>query len=200
VSQAHGITTIHGLSVSDADAGANEPFMMTATAASGSSVILEGGTDTLAHVNSALEAGVAYMPTTTPATDNVTVTVTDSHGAADSVNFIFNMAEPPQNSPVVLTGTAGNDVFFATGYPDQFVFAAGSGHDTIMNFDTAHDQIDISHLTSPTTGTLASWLATAAVSQNDDTLIHLDPAHHDTILLRGVSAATLTASDFIVHS
>jgi Ca2+-binding RTX toxin-like protein len=71
-----------------------------------------------------------------------------------------------------------------------------------MNFDVQHDQIDLSQLASPTTGTLASWLATAAVSQNDghDTLIHLDPAHHDTILLRGVSAATLTASDFVVHS
>jgi Ca2+-binding RTX toxin-like protein len=135
----------------------------------------------------------------------VTVTVTDGHGSTDSVSFIFNVAEPPQGSPVVLTGTAGNDVFFATGYPDQFVFVAGSGHDTIINFDTAHDQIDISQLTSPNSGTFASWLAAAAVLQNNgnDTLIHLDPtdpAHHDTILLRGVNAGTLTANDFIVHS
>src|SRR5438105_1169127 len=76
-------------------------------------------------------------------TDMVTLTVADAHGAADTVNLIFNVADNPA-TPVTLAGTTGKDVFFGTGNADQFVFAAHSNHDTIMNFTHGQDHIDLS--------------------------------------------------------
>ncbi|WP_445219535.1 VCBS domain-containing protein [Bradyrhizobium sp. Pa8] len=181
---------VHGLSVTDVDAGAHETFTLAATAASGSCVDPASAGDTLADVNSALQT-LAYAEPNGPATDPVAVTVTDGHGASDKVNLIFNLTG---EGPVTLAGTADKDVFFGTGYQDQFVFAAGSNHDTIVNFTSGTDKIDLSAVV---TSDPQSWIDQhVTASGTADTLITINAT--DSILLKGV--AHVQASDFIVHA
>ncbi|MET4790214.1 VCBS repeat-containing protein [Bradyrhizobium japonicum] len=182
---------VHGLSVTDVDAGAHETFTLAATAASGSCVDPPSAGDTLADVNSALQA-LAYAEPNGPATDQVAVTVTDGHGASDKVNLIFNLTG---EGPVTLAGTADKDVFFGTGYQDQFVFAAGSNHDTMLNFTSGMDKIDLAAVV--TTSDPQSWINQhVTASGAADTLITINAT--DSILLKGV--AHVQASDFIVHA
>jgi Peptidase M10 serralysin C terminal len=75
------------------------------------------------------------------------------------------------------------------------VFAANSSHDTIVNFMSGEDHIDLSAIVA--TSDVASWMAdhVAASSTNPaDTLVTIDAAN--TILLKNASVG---ASDFIVH-
>src|SRR5262249_10554678 len=131
------------------------------------------------------------------ATDTIKLTVTDGHGASDTVNLIFNLAEGA-NEHVNLAGTTGKDVFFGTGYQEQFVFAANSNHDTIVNFTPGQDHIDLSAVV--TTNDLATWMAqhvAASPTNSADTLITIDTA--DTIVLKGVTVGNLHTTDFVVH-
>ncbi|WP_240535223.1 VCBS domain-containing protein [Bradyrhizobium sp. YR681] len=183
VSSVENQVTVNGLSVTDVDAAANEAFTATATAMSGS------------EASASLASGILTVnysePSDGPATDQVAVTVTDAHGATDTVNLIFNLTE---EGAVTLTGTTGKDVFFGTGYQDQFVFAANSNHDTIVNFTSGTDHIDLTAL--GTIGDIGAWMSQhVAASGTADTLITIDAA--DTILLKGVSS--LQASD-ILHA
>jgi VCBS repeat-containing protein len=190
---------VHGLSVTDADAAADETFTIAAaTDDSSSNVNPSSGTGSLADINSTLHTVTYNEGSGEPATDKVTLTVTDGYGATDTVNLIFNLAESSDDH-VNLNGTTGKDVFFGTGYQDQFVFAANSNHDTILNFTPNQDHINLTAVVP--TDIDAAWIAqhAAASSTNSaDTLITIDAA--DTILLKGVNAANLHASDFIVHS
>lgn len=171
--------TVSGLSVTDADA--NETFTVGAVAESQSeaSASLQSGALTVSYAE----------PGDGPATDKVAVTVTDSHGATDTVNLIFNLTE---EGSVTLAGTAGKDIFFGTGYQDQFVFAAGSNHDTIVNFTSGTDKIDLS--TVVTASDTQAWLDQHMTTSGSDTLIAINAS--DTILLKGV--AHVQASDFII--
>ena len=196
ISQEGDLVFVHGLSVTDVDAAVDEPFELAAAANSGSNVDPASTSDTLANVNSALQELTYTEPgESESATDAVAVTVTDGHNASDTVNLIFNLTQ----AGVSFAGTSGKDVFFGTGagFEDQFVFAANSNHDTILNFTSDEDHID---LTAVVAGNIdAAWLAEhVAPANSDDTLIKIDAA--DTILLKGVTAANLHASDFIVHS
>jgi hypothetical protein len=189
---------VHGLSVTDADAAANETFTLAAsTAASGSNVSPSSATGSLAHINSTLQTMTYNEGSGEPSTDKVTLTVTDGHNASDTVNLIFNLAES-SNDHVRLAGTTGKDVFFGTSYQEQFVFAANSNHDTIVNFTPNQDHIDLTAVVA--TDIDAAWIAhhvAASPTNSADSLITIDAA--DTILLKGVHAANLHASDFIVH-
>ncbi len=190
---------VHGLSVTDADAAANERFTIAATTHdSGSNVSPSSGAGSLAYINSKLQTVTYREGSGEPSTDKVTLTVTDGHGATDTINLIFNLAENA-NDHVSLVGTTGKDVFFGTSYQDQFVFAANSNHDTIVNFTPHQDHIDLSAVV--TTSSVSDWMSqhvAASPTNSADTLITIDPA--DTILLKGVSVSALHASDFIVHS
>jgi VCBS repeat-containing protein len=196
-----GTTTISSLSVTDADAASSEPFTLAASTAgadSGTSVNLELGTGLLADINATLKTGVTYeQGGDPPSTDMVTLTVGDGHGATDTVNLIFSVAQSPA-TPVTLVGTTGKDVFFGTGDQDQFVFAANSNHDTIMNFAPGQDHIDLS--AAVTTSDASTWISqhvAASPTNPADTLITIDAA--DTIVLHNVAVASLTAKDFILH-
>ncbi|WP_441233513.1 VCBS domain-containing protein [Bradyrhizobium sp. 930_D9_N1_4] len=182
VRQVENQVTVSGLSVTDADA--NETFTVGAVAQSDS--------DASASLNSGALTVNYSEPGEGPATDMVAVTVTDSHGATDKINLIFNLSE---QGPVTLTSTTGKDVLFGTNYQDQFVFAAHSNHDTILNFTQDQDHIDLTSVV--TTDIDAAWIAQHASSTNSgDTLIAINTT--DTILLKGV--AHVQASDFIVHA
>jgi VCBS repeat-containing protein len=207
-----GATTISGLSVSDADATSAEIFTITATTSGvgSGSVTPPSGSGSLANINTTLDNGVTYHPgATPPLTGMVTVTVADSFGAADTMNFIFNQAG---TGPVTLQGTAGKDVIFATGYDDtltggagadQFVFSAHSGHDTITDFTPGEDRIDLLDdlpFDSGSTASFNDWINNnGAVEQlgNGDTQIHL--VGGNSILLSNVDRSSLHMNDFILH-
>ncbi|WP_249150818.1 VCBS domain-containing protein [Bradyrhizobium sp. JYMT SZCCT0180] len=188
-SNGDGTTTISGLSVIDPDAATLTLTTTTAGSGSGTSAAPVSDSGTLAHVNETLLSGIAYNEGSTPtSTDMVTLTVTDAFSASDTVNFIFNVAANPV-TPVMLAGTANKDVFFGTENVDQFVFAANSNHDTIMNFTSGQDKIDLSAIV--TTDDPEGWFNQHVV----DMVVTIDAA--DTIILRG--PATLTHNDFILH-
>jgi VCBS repeat-containing protein len=200
-----GTTTISGLHVSDSDPAApSETFTVAAaTDASGSSIATsptESGS--LADLNAALN-DVTYSPgSMPPATDKVALTVTDSFGATDTVNLIFNEAAAGPN--VTLQGTAGKDVIFATGFQDiltggggadQFVFAPTSEtapvQHTITDFVAGLDKIDMRQF-----GNIGSFADLTEAQQGNDTLLTLD--NHDSLLLKNVTASNLHANDFII--
>jgi hypothetical protein len=186
-----GTATISGLQLSDSDPVASTgTFAVTATAGTSESIHL-------GNVNTALET------VTAPAAGNVAVTVTDSFGATDTVNFVFN--ETGTGANAVLQGTAGKDVIFATGHSDvltgggsqdQFVFAPTAGttdvQHTITDFTAGLDKIDLRQF-----GNIAALTDLTEVQQGSDTLITLDG--HDSLLLKNVAAASLSANDFILH-
>lgn len=207
-----GVTKVLGVTLSDVDAG-SDIFTVTATADHGTvstadavPVALGGSgvSGSFADISNIFANGAIYTPDNASPTDKVTLTVTDSHGGSDTVNFIFKQFAP---GGVTLDGTAGKDwILSSTGNDtmtggaghDNFVFAASSGQDTITDFIHGDDKIDL-HLLSggPTAATIASWLATATETVGSDTLLHLN-GNTDTVLVKGVAA--LTASDFILHA
>ncbi|WP_131871631.1 MULTISPECIES: VCBS domain-containing protein [unclassified Bradyrhizobium] len=183
---------IHGITVIDADAAPDETFALTVAADSGTYVEPGPTSDTLASVNSALQGLIYTEPSqSATATDKLAVTVTDGHGATDTINLIFNLNE---QGPVALASTSGKDVLFGTGYQDQFVFAADSNHDTILDFEHGQDHIDLTAVV--TTDIDSAWIAQHVAASGADTLITINAT--DTFLLKGV--AQVQASDFIVHA
>jgi VCBS repeat-containing protein len=193
------LAIVRGLSVTDADAAANEPFKIVATTHDwGSFVSPSWKTGSLAEIDSKLQAVTYWEGFGEPSTDRVKLTVTDGHGATDTINLIYNLAENA-NDHVSLVGTIGKDVFLGTSYQDQFVFAANSNHDTIVNFTPGQDHVNLSAVV--TASDVGAWMAqhvAASPTNSADTLITIDST--DTILLKGVSASSLHASDFILHS
>jgi VCBS repeat-containing protein len=202
-----GTTTISGLQVLDANPLASAgTFAVAATSGSaGSSVTPSTDTGSLSDINTALTTGITYHPSSNPpVTDKVTVTVADSLGAVDTVNFVFNEAAPSAHQTVQLTGTDGKDVIFGTGHSDsltggagadQFVFAPSSEQTsvqhTITDFAPGLDQIDIRQFG------ISSFDDLTKSKSGQDTLITLDG--HDTLLLKHVAPGNLHANDFIIH-
>nr|WP_246556611.1 VCBS domain-containing protein [Bradyrhizobium liaoningense] len=203
---------IADLVVIDADPGAaTDTFTVTLSTAHPdvSSVGVYPTTGTLEQINAGLAtgAGIAYDPTgadpeaALPATDQITLTVADSAGRSDTVSFIFAVgAEGPG---VVLQGTDGKDVIFATlssdtliggSAKDQFVFAPASSQDTVQHtvddFEIGLDKIDLRQFSA-----ISSLSDLAPTAQDGGTLLTLD--NHETILLKSVAVANLQASDFI---
>jgi hypothetical protein len=202
-----GTTKISGLHVSDSDPGApTETFTIVATTDGSGSNVTTPSTDSgsLADVNTALGTGVTYNPgAAPPATEKVALTVADSFGATDTVNFIFSEQAGPN---VALQGTAGKDVIFATGHQDiltggggadQFVFAPTSEtaavQHTITDFAAGLDRIDIRQF-----GNIGSLADLTEAQQGNDTLLTLDS--HDSVLLKNVIATNLHANDFIISA
>ncbi|MBR0989379.1 VCBS domain-containing protein [Bradyrhizobium japonicum] len=206
------------LVVIDTDAGAAaDTFTVTLSTAHPdvSTVSIYPTTGSLEQINAALGdgAGITYDPIGAstdeypqpPATDRITLTVADSAGHYDTVNFIF--VEGADSPDMTLQGTSGKDVIFATessdeltggGAKDQFVFAPTSSQDTVQHtvndFETGLDKIDLRQFTSITSWTQISQLAE---QQGTDTLLTLDSS--DKILLKNTVAGNLHASDFILH-
>jgi hypothetical protein len=164
------------------------------------------GTGSLASINQMLAEGFVYTPNgeVPPPTDMVTMTIDDGD-SQDTLNLIFNVT----GTNPTLSSTADNDIIYATGGDDQFVFAAsGSGHDTILDFNReGQDHIRLGHEAFASSGPndFANWLAShATTTANGDVLIDLnaDGQHlnQDTILLKNVVLASLKADDFILPS
>lgn len=205
ISQSGVTTTISGLSMFDTDAGRRETFSFDVTA---NGHTLDHGTGRLSNINDELDHGFTYTETSPSATSTgkVAVTVTDSFGASDTVNFIFSTSTAPTTTPIALTGTAGKDVIIASSHDDtltggasadQFVFKTPSGHDVITDFTAGQDKIELDFVPAGSHA-FQQWLASAATQQGADTLIRFDNA--DSLLLKHVSVSDLHASDFILHA
>src|SRR5262249_28535235 len=151
----NGTITITGLKVTDDDSNAAKgTFTFTDSSQSGAAVWPKIESGLLSDINSALkDGGITYTPgSSAPQTDQITLTVIDSHKHSDTVHFVFNESGTGPN--VTLSGTDGKDVIFATGYNDtmsggkgndQFVFGPSShaNQDTITNFSPGQDLIDL---------------------------------------------------------
>lgn len=194
--------TIVGLSVSGSPTETYSLKAFTTGSTVGSSVSPSCDHDlTLDQLNVEIAEGVYDPGATPPLTERVVFSVTDSTGASDTVNFIFNEAG---SGPVSLVGTSGKDVLFGTGSndtlagdggKDQFVFGPASGtvQHTILDFDPALDKIDLRQF-----GDIESFEDLVITSQSDGVLVTLD--QQDSILLKNVTAGNLHASDFIFGS
>ncbi|WP_128924857.1 calcium-binding protein [Bradyrhizobium guangxiense] len=140
-----------------------------------------------------------------------------SHGGNDVLNggvgrdFMYGDArsyEPAAPGAITggvdtLNGGAGDDQMWGGGNSDLFVFNAGSGNDTINDFDQGNkvlgsaaveqDLIDVQNYG------FADWTALSKlISDNTagDAVIHLSA--NDSITLDGVHAANLHQTDFII--
>ena len=91
-----------------------------------------------------------------------------------------------------LVGGAGNDVLSGGKGSDRLVFGSAFGIDTVSDFARGHDKIDLTAIVG--VGGMGQ-LAIAQTAAGADIAIGADH-----ILLTGVSAAALTASDFLFHS
>jgi VCBS repeat-containing protein len=223
------ITKVVDLTLSDSDEG-SALSTISAVAGHGTVTYFDGTTDTslatgvsatVTGINAILHDGVTYTPTSAPSigapgdtlanTDKVTVTVTDSHGASDTINFIFQQDGAAPNA-TQLTGTTGKDLIFATQHDDaltslagrdNFVFASSTGVHTVTDFTQGQDRIDLHMSGAPTdNAALGIWLNANATQSGADTILYLDAGHtaQNQIVLQHVTLNTLTANDFIIHA
>lgn len=221
------ITKVVDLTLSDSDEG-SALSTISAVAGHGTVTYFDGSTDvslasgvsaTVTDINTIFHNGVTYTPTSAPSTgapgdtltntDKVTVTVTDSHGASDTLNFIFQQAGAPDAAQ--LTGTTGKDLVFATEHDDSltglagqdnFVFASTTGVHTVTDFTQGEDRVDLHMSGAPTdNAALGVWLSANATQSGADTILYLDAGHtaQNQIVLQHVTLNTLTANDFIIH-
>ncbi|HEX8032094.1 MAG TPA: VCBS domain-containing protein, partial [Vicinamibacterales bacterium] len=124
-----GVTKVSGISLTDVDANA-DTFTVTATADHGTvatavgNVPLAGAgvSGSFAAISDTFYHGAVYTPDNASPTDKVTLTVTDSHGGSDTLNFIFKQYAP---GGVTLTGTADKDIIFSSTGDDTMTGMAG---------------------------------------------------------------------------
>jgi VCBS repeat-containing protein len=104
-----------------------------------------------------------------------------------------------------INGLGGDDLLIGLKGADTFVFNAasgGSGHDTIADFTPGQDQISLDYHAFDSSGPndFTNWLNTHAAPIGSDVLIDLNwDGNHvgvDTILLKNVTFASLSTSDF----
>jgi len=214
-------TTVTDIAVSDIDVG-NELLTLTAMIDNGTLTFLGNeldplagnGTDslsasgTLADINDAFTTGMVYSPTlndpndpnSLPDTDKIALTVTDNHGASDTVTFVFSVADQP-NGTVILTGTTGKDYIYATGYndtltgngdSDTFVFFAadigGSSH--VTDFSLFDDFLQFDQELFPGQ-TVADLLSGASVQDIGGSTVFTTDGGAATITVNNVSLTDL---------
>jgi Ca2+-binding RTX toxin-like protein len=93
----------------------------------------------------------------------------------------------------IITGGTGDDTMTGGGGSDAFVFAPGDGDDTITDFSTADDKIDLTAF-----GRDVSFddLTIAATTDGTGTVITLPGDDGGTITLQGVTSTDVTADLF----
>jgi hypothetical protein len=78
-----------------------------------------------------------------------------------------------------------------------FAPSSSTNQDTITNFKSGEDHLDIRAFLTVDSANIDQWLSSHAVTQGGgDTLLELDD--HDSVLLKGVQISSLHVSDFIV--
>jgi VCBS repeat-containing protein len=172
------------------------------------SSVLEGG---LGNNHLIGQAGQSDTVSYEHATAGVTVDLSNTGpqntigAGTDTLTNIANLTGSNFND--TLTGNSGANIFFGNGGNDTFVFneaAGGIGHDTIGDFNSGQDHIQLDYAAFDA-NSFSAWLAShvTTVNNGSDLLINLNPAGlnpgSDTILLQNAASGGLHVNDFILH-
>jgi hypothetical protein len=122
---------------------------------------------------------------------NIAESWTNVDGSIGHATVIDNVEAYAPGSAIF--ALSGDDNLTGSSGHDMFVFSQPIGHDVIYNFDAASDQIDLIGY-SDFTG-FGDVLAHTANDAAGNALITL--GNGQSIMLNGVDAASLTASDFV---
>jgi hypothetical protein len=160
---------VHG-TISAADPGASGP-LTTSVKAEGASYVGEFSVHaaTSANGTASVEFNFNFDPNTAPAQ-----AVTQSYDVSVK-----------EGATTVLHQTVSVSV--ATANADNFVFSAGVGADTIVNFDVQHDTIDLSHFEN--IQSLQQLSSMTISNAHGDAVIDL--GNHDSLTIAGVTTAQL---------
>jgi Ca2+-binding RTX toxin-like protein len=152
--------------------------------------------------------GVTTYTQVNPFGAGITYTGT-SNGLSDTGHITFDRAQVGQsqldgtdlgeiligrdNASDTLVGYHGNDVLIGGTGNDTFIFRVGDGKDMVTDFQHASDTIEFDNVNFSTFTDLQSLFH----QQGTDLLIAYTAT--DSVLLKGVSGVSLTASDFVIH-
>jgi len=160
---------------------------------------LNAGTDNGAGTWTVLTSDPSSLTVTTP-TDfagalvlDVTITWTNPDGSAGAMTIADNIEAYAPGSPIF--ALSGDDHLTGSSGADLFVFAQPITNDTIHNFDTAADKVDLIGFAGFTS--FSDVQADMANDANGNAVLTL--SNGETITLQGVDAAALTADDFVFN-
>ena len=123
----------------------------------------------------------------------VTETWTNPDGSTGLAIVADNVEAYAKGSPIF--AWSGDDTLTASSGNDTLVFANTIGKDVVHNFDTAHDKIDLIGFAG--FDSFADVQAHLSTDASGNAVITLGDG--ETITLAGVSAAALTANDFLFN-
>jgi T1SS-143 domain-containing protein len=123
----------------------------------------------------------------------VTETWTNADGSTGMATVATNVEAYAKGSPIF--AWSGDDTLTASSGNDTLVFANTIGKDVVHNFDVAHDKIDLIGFAG--FNSFADVLAHLSNDAAGNAVITL--GNGETITLAGVSAAALTADDFLFN-
>ena len=134
---------------------------------------------------------------------SITLTgVSTSELDADDFVFYVNVYTGTVFSDTI-EGAHGDDTLTGGGGADTFVFRDDSANDTITDFDTARDKIDLTGLTATVTWAALSSKITTVTDPNDNTIvtglkIDLSDFGGGTITLTGLTAVSDLTEDMFI--
>ncbi len=123
----------------------------------------------------------------------VTQTWTNSDGSTGTAYIADNVEAYAKGSPIF--AWSGDDTLTASSGDDTLVFANKIGTDVVHSFDTARDKIDLIGFAG--FSSFADVLAHLSTDASGNAVITLGDGQ--TITLAGVSAASLSADDFLFN-
>ncbi|MDL2402063.1 DUF5801 repeats-in-toxin domain-containing protein [Rhizobium mayense] len=123
----------------------------------------------------------------------VTETWTNADGSTGMATVADNVEAYAKGAPIF--AWSGDDTLTASSANDTLVFANTIGADVVHNFDTAHDKIDLVGFAG--FSSFADVQAHLSTDASGNAVITLGDG--ETITLAGVSAAALTADDFLFN-
>jgi VCBS repeat-containing protein len=121
---------------------------------------------------------------------NISETWTNADGSTGTATIADNVEAYAPGSPIF--AVSGDDTLTGSSGADEFVFAQPVGNDTVYDFDTASDTVDLIGFGIAGFAVLQPLLANDA---DGNALITLGGG--ETITLKGVDAASLTAANFV---
>ncbi|WP_168878864.1 S-layer family protein [Rhizobium sp. P28RR-XV] len=123
----------------------------------------------------------------------VTETWTNADGSTGMASVIDNVEAYAKGAPIF--AWSGDDTLSASSGNDMLVFANTIGTDVVHSFDIAHDKIDLIGFAG--FSSFADVQAHLSTDASGNAVITLGDG--ETITLAGVSAASLTANDFLFN-
>lgn len=95
----------------------------------------------------------------------------------------------------LIIGGAGNDALYGGIGSDTFVFASGSGHDRVGDFNANEDTLDLTLAPADFTSLAEVTVAASEVSQNGYTGVLIDLGEGNSAFIVGISVIDLTESN-----